>query len=336
MYRYVIVFDHYTSQLEIFKFQPIGFDEGMPVNELIHIIENAQAPSYNFCIKSELRPLINDSDFMNQVVKVKSHIQRGDVFQLVLSQPHEIYFSGDDFELYRIMRQINPSPYLFYFDFGKFRLIGSSPEAQILIKKGIASIHPIAGTYKRTGNDEEDEIRSMELASDNKENAEHNMLVDLARNDLSMYCKNVVVSRYKEIQKFSHVLHMVSEIKGQLKNEDNFMHLALSSFPAGTLSGAPKYRAMQIINKLEVENRGFYGGCIGFIGFNNEFNHAIIIRTVYSAGNKMIVRAGAGIVSDSIPENECNEVKNKLAALVKAMDIFRPVTKSKQTLQLKT
>ena len=229
-------------------------------------------------------------------------------------------FSGDEFNVYRALRSINPSPYLFFFDYGDFKIFGSSPEAQIVIKDGKSEIHPIAGTFKRTGNDEEDQKTAKELAEDPKENSEHIMLVDLARNDLSRSGYNVKIEKNREVQFYSHVIHLVSKVTSILKDNIKPFQVVEDTFPAGTLSGAPKHRALELIEKYEKVNRNFYGGALGYIDFNGNFNHAIIIRSFFSKNNILNYQAGAGIVIDSIPEKELEEVKNKLGALDKALE----------------
>ena len=254
------------------------------------------------------------------------HCYRGDVFQIVLSRRYEQGYFGDDFQLYRALRSVNPSPYLFYFDYGDFRLIGSSPEAQLIIKEDRATIHPIAGTFRRTGNDQADAELAEKLVADPKENAEHIMLVDLARNDLSRHGHQVEVNVYREVQYYSHVIHLVSKVSGKVRDVGNKVKLVGDTFPAGTLSGAPKYKAMQIIDTLENRCRGFYGGCIGYWGFNGDFNHAIMIRTFLSKDNLLSYQAGAGVVADSSPESELQEVENKLAALYKAVEMAQKIS----------
>jgi anthranilate synthase component 1 len=239
----------------------------------------------------------------------------------VLSRNFKRSFTGDEFNVYRALRSINPSPYLFYFDFGSFKIFGSSPEAQIQIQKGTASIYPIAGTFRRTGNDAEDALAAKKLTEDEKENAEHLMLVDLARNDLSRASTDVQVEVFKEVQYYSHVIHLVSKVSGKLKSEQSALQLMIDTFPAGTLSGAPKHKAMTLINQIENQSRGFYGGALGFMGFNGEVNLAIMIRTFLSIDNQLISQAGAGIVAKSKPESELMEVNNKLEALRKAISM---------------
>jgi len=246
---------------------------------------------------------------------------RGDVFQIVLSRRFKQGFTGDEFNVYRALRSVNPSPYLFFFDYGDYKLMGSSPESQLIIENGKAIVHPIAGTVKRTGDLETDRQMAENLLKDAKENAEHIMLVDLARNDLSRACDNVVVSHFRQVHYYSHVIHLVSEVTGKVKKDQNPFELLAKTFPAGTLSGAPKFKAMEIIDDYEPTARSYYGGGIGFMGFDGSCNHAIMIRTFLSRNNTLTYQAGAGIVAASVPENELQEVNNKLNALKKAIDL---------------
>jgi anthranilate synthase component 1 len=259
------------------------------------------------------------------VEKGKQHCFRGDVFQVVLSRAFHQQFKGDEFNVYRALRSINPSPYLFFFDYGDYKLMGSSPEAQLIIKEGKATIHPIAGTFRRTGNDEQDRELAAQLLEDPKENAEHVMLVDLARNDLSRLATNVEVESYRKIQYYSHVIHLVSEVTGKIQEGLNPFSLLAATFPAGTLSGAPKYRAMQIIDQYEPTARGFYGGCIGAVSFNGDFNHAIMIRSILSKSNTLYYQAGAGVVAKSVASSELEEVNNKLNALKQAIALAQNI-----------
>lgn len=242
-------------------------------------------------------------------------------FQLVLSRRFSQKFTGDDFNVYRALRSINPSPYLFYFDYGNFRIFGSSPEAQLIVTDGLAEIHPIAGTFKRTGDDAQDAVLAEQLKNDDKENAEHVMLVDLARNDLSRHGSQVDVETYREVQFFSHVIHLVSKVTAHKHPTTSTMQVVADTFPAGTLSGAPKHMAMQLIEKYEKTSRGYYGGAIGFMDFSGNFNHAIMIRTFLSKDYKLNWQAGAGMVSKSSEEDELQEVYNKLGALTKAIQL---------------
>lgn len=257
--------------------------------------------------------------FLAMVKEGIRHCERGNVFQIVLSRAFQQAFRGDEFTVYRALRSVNPSPYLFFFDYGDFKLFGSSPEAQIQIKNGEAAIFPIAGTFRRTGNDQEDARQAAELARDAKENAEHIMLVDLARNDLSRACNQVTVEVLKEIQYYSHVIHLVSKVTGKMRPGVTAVQLLTDTFPAGTLSGAPKHMALKLIQELEQGSRGFYGGAIGFIGLNGDVNQAILIRSFLSTGNRLTYQAGAGVVAQSVPERELQEVNNKLGALRQAL-----------------
>jgi anthranilate synthase component 1 len=263
---------------------------------------------------------MEDASYREMVKKGIHSCYRGDVFQIVLSRRFEQSFTGDEFNVYRALRNINPSPYLFYFDYGDYKLLGSSPESQLIIKNGKAIVHPIAGTFKRTGDDETDQQLAEKLLEDAKENAEHVMLVDLARNDLSRLCDEVSVKHYRQVQYYSHVIHLVSEVNGNVPPGTNPFLLLAATFPAGTLSGAPKFKAMQLIDEYEPTARSYYGGAIGFMGFDGSCNHAIMIRTFLSKNNTLISQAGAGIVAASQPESELQEVNNKLNALKKAVE----------------
>lgn len=287
------------------------------LSEIENLVNSQSFAKYDFAFQGEETSNITDEEFKESVTKAKEHCKRGDVFQLVLSRQFQQQFKGDEFNVYRALRSINPSPYLFYFDYGSFKLMGSSPEAQIKIEEGQAIINPIAGTFRRTGDDEKDRELAKELANDPKENAEHVMLVDLARNDLSKHATNVTVETYKEVQYFSHVIHLVSTVTGKITG--NPIEIVGDTFPAGTLSGAPKYKAMELIDRYENQTRGFYGGCVGFIGLNGNVNQAIAIRSFVSKNNTLFYQAGAGIVINSKEENELQEVNNKLAALKKAL-----------------
>jgi len=318
-YRFVIAFDHFNSRLHIIenKFDQEAKSEIDTIKKLINQSNGAQ---FNFSALKKESP-ITDDDFKQLVTKAKQHCKRGDVFQLVLSRPYSQDFKGDEFNVYRALRSINPSPYLFYFDFGNFKLMGSSPEAQIIVKNGNAEIHPIAGTVKRTGDDFKDEAAAERLKKDPKENAEHAMLVDLARNDLSKSSTKVKVDTEKHLQHFSHVIHLVSIVKGKLRADSSPINALAESFPAGTLSGAPKYKAIELINKYEKQSRGFYGGAIGYLNFKGDLNMAIMIRSLMSKNNRLHYQAGAGIVINSVEENELQEVENKLRAINEAIKL---------------
>ncbi len=317
LFRFVIVIDHYKD--ELFIIENLTDNMESQIEKVETLIQRSGNPKYGFQLQGETSSNLTDIEFKKMVTKAKHHCQIGDVFQLVLSRRYQQSFSGDDFNVYRILRSINPSPYLFYFDYGSYRIFGSSPEAQLVIEGKVATINPIAGTYKRTGDDTADQINAQKLTEDPKENAEHIMLVDLARNDLGIHAKNVSVTELKSLQFFSHVIHLVSKVQGDLPNNTNSMQVFGDTFPAGTLSGAPKYKAIELINKYENINRAFYGGAIGFIGFNGNMNQAIVIRSFLSKDNVLSFQAGAGIVVTSNEEHELQEVKNKLGALTKAL-----------------
>jgi len=326
LYRYVIIVNHYTNELTLTenRYENASNDVG-DIGILEKLIFSNRFSTYAFqSVNGEISNL-TDEEFIGLVEKGIEHCQRGDVFQMVLSRRFTSSFKGDEFNVYRALRSINPSPYLFYFDYGNFKLFGSSPEAQLQVKQKEASIFPIAGTFKRTGNDQEDAALANKLAADEKENAEHVMLVDLARNDMSRNAEDVKVEVFKEIQYYSHVIHLVSKVTGRVGNNSSSIQMAASTFPAGTLSGAPKHKALTLINQYESVNRGFYGGAIGFLGFNGDFNHAIMIRTFLSRNNQLVYQAGAGVVSKSIPESELQEVNNKLGALRKAISMAQTI-----------
>jgi anthranilate synthase component 1 len=318
-FRYVLAINHLTNELLLFEHIVNGGESGIDrVSTLLH---NRNIATYGFSTSGEEASNLTDDDYRAMVALGKQHCHRGDVFQIVLSRQFYQDFTGDEFNVYRALRSINPSPYLFYFDYGSYKLFGSSPEAQIEVKGGKAFINPIAGTFRRTGNDREDQELARKLTEDEKENSEHVMLVDLARNDLSRTTKKVQVEEYREIQFYSHVIHMVSKVSGILPEDSNTIRILAESFPAGTLSGAPKYRAMELIDQYEGKRRGYYGGAIGFLRFNGDINHAIMIRSFLSRDHRLYYRAGAGIVSESTEQGELQEVNNKLAALKSAIEM---------------
>lgn len=319
LYRYVIVVDHFYNEMTLFEHQLADAGVENSLARIEQLIFNNRITTFQFTQTGAEQSNYTDAQFLEIIDKGKQHCYRGDVFQIVLSRRFTTGFRGDEFNVYRALRSINPSPYLFFFDYGNFKLFGSSPEAQIQIKNGKAHIFPIAGTFRRSGNDQEDALLAEKLSADEKENAEHIMLVDLARNDMSRDADHVVVEVFKEIQYYSHVIHLVSKVTGTLKLDASVIQMAADTFPAGTLSGAPKHMAMKLINQYENVNRGFYGGAIGFLGFDNSFNHAIMIRTFLSKDNKLTYQAGAGVVSKSKSESELQEVNNKLEALRKAV-----------------
>ncbi len=324
VYRYVIVIDHFSNELMLFE-NYLNVDDPSGLEKLEKVIFSNRFSTFPFRSTQSETSNWTDKEFVDLVKKGMSHCFRGDVFQLVLSRRFSSAFKGDEFNIYRALRSINPSPYLFYFDYGSFKLFGSSPEAQIQIKNGEASIYPIAGTFRRTGNDKEDGELAARLNLDEKENAEHVMLVDLARNDLSRDSGEVTVEVFKEIQYYSHVIHLVSKVTGKLREGVSSLKLAADTFPAGTLSGAPKHNAMTLINQYENINRGFYGGSIGYMGFNGDINQAIMIRTFLSKENTLTYQAGAGVVAKSVPENELQEVNNKLEALRRAIKMAETI-----------
>lgn len=319
LFKYVIVFNHFKNELTLIEMLAEG--ENSSLNELETVINNRNFSSYDFTLTGAEHSPITDEEHKANIRRGIAHCLRGDVFQIVLSRRFIQPFAGDDFKVYRALRSVNPSPYLFYFDFGGYRIFGSSPETHCKIDSRQAYIDPIAGTTRRTGDLCKDKELTEALLRDPKENAEHVMLVDLARNDLSRNCQDVKVLFYKEPQYYSHVIHLVSRVCGTLNEGSDPVKTFIDTFPAGTLSGAPKVRAMQLISEIEPHNRGAYGGCIGFIGFDGNLNQAITIRTFVSRNNELWYQAGGGIVAHSNEENELQEVNNKLGALKKAIDI---------------
>ena len=318
LYKQVIVFDHFNNSLTLLELVSESEEDGL--EELEKMILNRKFTAYSFRPVGDITSTLTDEEHKSNIRKGIAHCMRGDVFQIVLSRRFIQRFEGDDFNLYRALRHINPSPYLFYFDFGGFRIFGSSPETHCKIENGKAYIDPIAGTTKRTGNKETDQKNAEYLRHDPKENAEHVMLVDLARNDLSRNCDHVQVEFYKDMQYYSHVIHLVSRVSGQLLPQSNAIKTFIDTFPAGTLSGAPKVKAMELISQYEPHNRGAYGGCIGFIGLNGDLNQAITIRTFVSRNQELWFQAGGGIVAQSNEEYELQEINNKLGALRKAIE----------------
>ena len=323
LYRYIIVVDHFKNQMTIVENLPEGQYSHMP--ELIDVIHNNNMARYGFEALHDTGSPISDEQYMEMVKRGIRHTQRGDVFQIVLSRRFSRGFRGDDFNVYRALRCINPSPYLYYFDFGHFRIFGSSPETHLRVAGGKAYIDPIAGTFRRTGDDIRDSDLARKLLEDEKENAEHIMLVDLARNDLSRGAGQVKIEFLRQIQYYSHVIHMVSRVSACVSENTDILRLFADTFPAGTLSGAPKVRAMQLIDDIEPHSRGIYGGCVGYIGFQGELNQAITIRSFLSYGNRLYAQAGAGIVAHSSPESELQELNNKLGALMKAVEMSEKV-----------
>jgi len=319
LFKYIIAINHFNNELTILENLQEG--ETSSIDEVFDILMNNNYASYPFEAVGEEKSDISDEDYRQMVKRGKEECYKGNVFQIVLSRRFYQQFKGDDFMLYRTLRSVNPSPYLFYFNFGDFRIFGSSPEAHLVVdsRKQKAFIKPIAGTFRRTGDDEKDLELAEKLTRDEKENAEHVMLVDLARNDLSRNTNQVKVEVYREVQYYSHVLHLVSSVSGKLRPETKVIKLFADTFPAGTLSGAPKIRALQLIDAIEPHDRGPYGGCLGYIGFDGAFNQAITIRSFVSKQNTLYYQAGAGVVAKSDEESELQEVNNKLAALKRAV-----------------
>lgn len=319
LFQNIIAIDHFKNEAYLFCHSQDEKSNNLEVIE--KLLREATFTTYDYTNVGDTAYNMSDEAFKELVVKAKEHCQRGDVFQLVLSRRTEQQFKGDEFNVYRALRSINPSPYLFYFDYTNFKLFGSSPEAQLIVQHSMAEIHPIAGTYKRTGNDEQDAALAKKLSEDVKENAEHVMLVDLARNDLSRNAEEVSVKTFREVQYFSHVIHLVSKVIAKKKPDVSALQLMADTFPAGTLSGAPKPMALKLIDRYEPTRRGYYGGAIGFFDFNENYNHAILIRSFLSHQNTLYYQAGAGIVASSSPENELQETYNKLGALQKALEL---------------
>ena len=322
VYQNIIAISLFNHEAHLFS-HIYGGDHNL--TEIEVLLQAKNNSHFNFEKVGEKSSNLSDEQFINFVKKGKEHCFRGDVFQLVLSRCFSQGFKGDEFNVYRTLRSINPSPYLFFFDYGYFKIFGSSPEAQLIVQSGKAEIHPIAGTFRRTGDDEKDAVAAGLLAKDPKENSEHVMLVDLARNDLSRNGSQVVVEKNREIQFYSHVIHLVSKVSCTMKKATKTFRVVADTFPAGTLSGAPKHRALQLIDQYETTKRNVYGGAIGYMDFHGNFNHAIIIRSFLSKNHELHYQAGAGIVADSVPENELQEVYNKLGALDKALTLAEDV-----------
>jgi len=318
-YKYIIAVNHFQNVLHIIENQING--DPSEIDRIETLLNSRNFAIYSFKAIGDEKQNISDDQYKEMVNKGREHCFRGDVFQVVLWRQFSQQFIGDEFNVYRALRSVNPSPYLFYFDFGSYKIFGSSPEAHLKIQKRKAYINPIAGTFRRTGDDENDKMIAERLSYDLKENAEHIMLVDLARNDLSRNAKNVTVESLREVQFYSHVIHLVSSVSGELREGSSIADMMTATFPAGTLSGAPKHMAMQLIDRYENQRRGFYGGAIGFIDLKGSINHAIMIRTFLSKGNILYYQAGAGIVAGSNENNELQEVSNKLGALKKAIEM---------------
>ncbi|MDR3712147.1 MAG: anthranilate synthase component I family protein [Puia sp.] len=325
LYQYVIAVNHFKDELYLCENEVGGLESEVALVE--SLIKSKDVPVYPFYRAGEEVSNMDDEQYREMVREGIRHCYRGDVFQIVLSRRFQQAFRGDEFNVYRALRSINPSPYLFFFDYGDYKLMGSSPESQLIIQQGNAIVHPIAGTFKRTGDEAADREIAARLLEDAKENAEHVMLVDLARNDLSRSCDDVKVVHYREVKFYSHVIHLVSEVHGKVRPGSNPFELLAVTFPAGTLSGAPKFKAMELIDSYEPTARSYYGGCIGFMGFDGSCNQAIMIRSFLSKQNTLTYQAGAGVVAASNPENELQEVNNKLGALKKAIAFAEEISK---------
>lgn len=322
LYRFVFIFDHTTHKARLIHLVPDGgvSADARSAQQLVEEVSFRRPTRFRFSTDGEEACSLTDSQFLAAVARAKQHITRGDVFQLVVSRQFSQAYLGDEFEVYRALRRINPSPFLFFFDYGSFSLFGSSPEAQLIVKDGKAKMFPIAGTYRRGTSAQEDAMLAQRLMEDPKENAEHVMLVDLARNDLGRSCERVNVLRFRETELYSHVIHLVSVVESELKVGTPAIQVLADTFPAGTLSGAPKFRAMQLIDELEPVSRNLYGGCVGFISLKGACTQAIIIRSFLARNRTLMFQAGAGIVDSSVPESELNEITNKLAALRRAIE----------------
>lgn len=316
-FRFILAFNHYKD--EFYLLENLVDGEESRLEEVHQRLMSRSYNTYPFALAGEQESNLTDEQFRELVRVGKHHCQIGDVFQIVFSRAFRQKFTGDEFAVYRILRSINPSPYLFYFDLGNYKIFGSSPESQMVIRKGKASVNPIAGTYKRTGILEEDVERAEALHQDPKENAEHIMLVDLARNDLGRHCTQVKVNELKKIHFYSHVMHLVSHVEGQLPAQTNPIQVFGDTFPAGTLSGAPKFKAIELIHGYENQQRGYYGGAIGYIDISGDMNQAILIRSFLSKDHTLHWQAGAGVVVSSVEEHELQEVNNKLGALKRAL-----------------
>lgn len=322
VYQNIIAISLFNHEAHLFSHV---YEEKHNLERIEMLLNTKNSSHFNFEKVGDKTSNLTDEQFIDFVKKGKEHCYRGDVFQLVLSRRFSQEFKGDEFNVYRTLRSINPSPYLFFFDYGDFKIFGSSPEAQLIVQDGKAEIHPIAGTFRRTGDDEKDALAAGELAKDPKENSEHVMLVDLARNDLSRNGSQVVVEKNREIQFYSHVIHLVSKVTCTMKKTAKTFRVVADTFPAGTLSGAPKHKALQLIDRYETTQRNLYGGAIGYMDFHGNFNHAIIIRSFLSKNHQLHYQAGAGIVADSVPESELQEVYNKLGALDKALTLAEDI-----------
>jgi len=324
----LIVFDNFTQKLMLIyniRLDDPAVNYEKAKHELLSITELVKygkpRPNLHGKLYSSLKPYFEKEEFCEMVEKAKHHIREGDIFQIVLSNRMEADFEGSLLNTYRVLRSLNPSPYMFYFSGTDMEVAGSSPETLVKLQDGILHTFPLAGTRPRGKTDEEDLRLEKELLADPKELAEHNMLVDLGRNDLGKISKfgTVSLEKYHEVERYSHVMHIGSTVRGEIRDDCDAMDAISAILPAGTLSGAPKIRACQIINDLENNKRGIYGGGIGYIDFSGNLDLCIAIRLAYKKNNKVFVRSGAGIVADSVPEKEYQETLDKAAAVIKAI-----------------
>jgi anthranilate synthase component 1 len=331
--RHLIVFDHFTHLIKVVSFAHLkkntdlktAYDQACRM--VVQITAKLQSPlpsnlNNGSLTLSDLKPNLSKIDFENAVRKAKDYIVAGEAIQVVLSQQFSATASGEDFALYRSLRSVNPSPYMFYLNFGDIKLIGASPEILARLTDGKIELRPIAGTRPRGATPEEDQALEEELMADPKERAEHIMLVDLGRNDVGKVAASgsVSVPRLMEIERYSHVMHIVSRVEGILKPSADCFDVFMSAFPAGTVSGAPKIRAMEIISELEPCARGSYAGAVGYFGFNGNMDFCITIRTITIMKNRLCIQVGAGIVADSSPEKEYEETLKKAGAMFKAIE----------------
>ena len=323
LHRYILAFNHYKDEYFLVENVVEGSESGM--DRVLDLLHGRHYSNFTFELDGEEQSNLTNDEFKELVRAGKHHCQLGDVFQIVFSRQYSQKFKGDEFQVYRVLRSINPSPYLFYFDFGSYKIMGSSPESQMVIKDNIAIVNPIAGTYRRSGDLEEDLEKANDLRNDPKENAEHIMLVDLARNDLGRHADEVEVKQLREVHFYSHVMHLVSKVEGKLSPNANPIQIFGDTFPAGTLSGAPKYKAIELIKQYENQHRGFYGGAIGYIDLSGNMTQAILIRSFFSQNNVLYYQAGAGIVVSSDEDSETQEVNNKLGALTKAIELAQNI-----------
>ena len=330
----VIAFDHLRQKIILIVNMPladveVGYNKAvMELKQLAELLRNGEKKNEpGGRLTGEVTPLFDKEQFCNMVEKAKHHIREGDIFQIVLSNRLSAPFEGSLFNTYRVLRTINPSPYMFYFSGTDVEVAGASPETLVKLENGVLHTFPLAGTRPRGKNAEEDIALEKELLADKKELSEHNMLVDLGRNDLGKISRfgYVQVEKYHCIEKFSHVMHIGSTVRGEIDEKHDAFDAIEAVLPAGTLSGAPKIRACQLIGELENNKRGIYGGAIGYIDFTGNMDTCIAIRIAYKKNGKVFVRSGAGIVADSVPEKEFEECINKAKASLKALELAQEV-----------